>query len=114
MAETAKIWKVRIVKPYAGAHNHLIVGEVLHDTPTWLRLKGRTYHFGRTVERVSDIKVGSRAVRIVPWNRIELVNELPASFDYVNAKVVADGKGNISLKDARYACPIVVKYKGSD
>lgn len=114
MTKTAKIWKVRIVKPYAGAHNHLIIGEVLQDTPTWLRLKGRTYHFGRTVERVSDVRVGSRAVRIIPWNRVEVVNELPASFDCANAKVVGDGKGNIALKDTGYACPIVVNYKSSD
>ena len=114
MAETSRIWKVRIVKSYPGAHNHLIVGEVLRDTPTWLRLKGRTYHFGRTAERVSNVLVGQRAVRIIPWNRIEVVNELPASFDYASAKVVADGKGNVSLKDAHYACPLIINYKNQD
>jgi len=111
MTKNRRVWKVRVVKPYPEAHNHLVVGEVLEETATWLRMKGRTYHFGRVAQRVQDIKVGPHEVRIIPWARIEIVNELPASFDYARAKLSEDGKGNVVLTHDRYGCPIATSYK---
>ena len=107
MKETRKVWKIRVVKPYAEAHNHLIIGEALEESPVWVRIKGRTYHFGRSAQRPQDIKVGANSVRLIPWNRIEIVNELPASFDYANATLVADEKGNLGLKSGRSVCWIL-------
>ena len=107
MTEARRVWKVRIVKPYAEAHNHLIIGELLEETPTWLRIRGRTYHFGRASQRLQDIKVGSNSVRLIPRNRVEVVNELPASFDYADARLVTDGKGNVGLKHVRSVCWIL-------
>ena len=106
-----KIWKIRVVKPYPEAHNHLIIGEVLQETATWVRIKGRTYHFGRSVDQLRHVRVGRHEVRIVPWTRIEIVNELPASFDVARAKLVTDGKGTVALKHDRFASPIVVNHK---
>ena len=111
MTESRRVWKVRVVKPYAEAHNHLIIGEVIEESLVWVRIKGRTYHFGRSTQRLQDIKVGPNAVRLVPWNRVEVVNELPGSFDYANARLVADGKGNVALKHGRYVCCILTDWK---
>jgi hypothetical protein len=97
------------VKPYAEAHNHLILGEVLEDTPTWVRIRGRTFHWGRSVEHERQVRVGALAVRIVPWSRVEIVNELPASFEVASAKLASDGKGTIALKHDKFACVIVSK-----
>jgi hypothetical protein len=95
------------VKPYAEAHNHLVIGELLQETLTWLRIRGRTYHFGRSSQRLQDITVGSNSVRLIPWNRVEIVNELPASFDHAEARLVTDGKGNVALKHGRSVCWIL-------
>lgn len=114
MPQDRKVWKVRVVKPYAKAHTHLIIGEVLQDTPTWLRIKGRTYHFGRTAERPRDIKVGNNSVRIIPWSRIEIANELPSSFEYAEAKLTSDGKGNVGLKHAGCVVLIISRQKQAE
>ena len=111
MAKAGKVWKIRVVKPYAEAHNHLIVGDILDETPTWIRLRGRTYHFGRTVQRVQDVKIGPTSVRIIPWHRVEIIHELPGSFDWEQASLLADRKGNIGLKQGDCICPIVSEWK---
>ena len=58
--EGGRIWKVRTVKDYPEAHNHLFIGQVLQVTESYVRLDCRTYHFGRVVNSVKDIKVGLR------------------------------------------------------
>jgi hypothetical protein len=113
MKNARRVWKVRIVKEYPEAHNHLIVGEVVEEGPVWVKLRCRTYHFGRSVERPQDVKVGILSTRIIPWARVEIINELPEDFDYAGAKLVADGKGNVSLVHGRYPCPIVTNDKNA-
>ena len=111
MAKRGRVWKIRVVKPYAEAHNHVIIGDVLEETPTWIRVRGRTYHFGKTVQRIQDIKVGAKSVRIIPWSRVEVIHELPGSFEWDRGALVADGKGNIALKQGDSVCPIVSEWK---
>jgi hypothetical protein len=107
MNDTRLIWKVRSVKPYPGAHNHLLVGQVASRDAVCLELMCRSFHYGRVVSVLKDIVVGSIGKRIVPWNRIEIINELPASFDFQNAKLHADQKGGVFFSDGHYFCPIV-------
>ncbi len=85
---TGKIVRVRWVKPYQEAHNHVAIGEVQGETPSYLLICCKTYHFGSavgsgTVRLVSDrfvggVVEGDRCVRAVPWSRIEVIHELPA------------------------------------
>jgi hypothetical protein len=107
MAKQRKVWKIRVVKPYAEAHNHLIIGEVLEETPMYVRVEGRTFHYGRSAEQARQVRVGDYAVRILPWARVEIVNELPGSFEVGRAKLACDGKGAIALQHGDYACIIV-------
>jgi len=89
---TGKIVRIRWVKPYHEAHNHVAIGEVLYDSPSYLTLRCKTYHFGSNVggtkarlvpdRFVSGIVEGERATRSVPWSRIEVVNELPADTEW--------------------------------
>ena len=105
-----KIWKVRTVKNYPQAHNHLFIGQVLQITQSYVRLDCRTYHFGKAINNSKDIRVGMHGVRILPWNRIELINELPASFDFANAKLVSDAEGKIALSDGTTNCILSSSY----
>lgn len=106
-----EIWKLRNAKNYQGAHNHISVGEVVEHTPTWVRIKSRTFHFGKVINTLGDIQVGQTMERIVPWNRIEVVNVLPGDFDYMRAELKIDKQGHVFLRDARYAVPITTAYE---
>jgi len=102
-----RVWKIRTVKGYPEAHSHLLIGEVIDVTAAYVRIKCQTYHFGRSTGTVKDIRVGENGVRIVPWNRIELVNELPPDFHYERAGLSAEPGGDIVLTDEGYKCVIV-------
>ena len=101
-----KVVKVRWVKLYPTAHNHIAVGDVLHETPQYLVLLCRTYHFGshiggqkgtlRQGEYVCGVLEGEKGVRIIPWSRIEVINELPAKTNW-NVKVQIDQSGTCYL-----------------
>jgi len=107
MDDSRIIWKIRSIKPYHDAHNHLLIGQVVNRDEVCLELMCKSFHFGRAVNRVKDITVGKLAKRILPWTRIEIINELPASFDFQNAKLQADDKGGVNFTDGSYCCPIV-------
>jgi hypothetical protein len=100
------MWKIRTIKNYPEAHNHILVGKVLEVTDSYVRLHCRTYHFGRVVNGPRDILIGSVTTRVVPWSRVEIINELPADFDYVRSTLVADKTGEVLFRDNHYACPV--------
>jgi hypothetical protein len=101
-----KIWKIRAIKNYPEAHNHVLVGKVLDITDSYVRLHCRTYHFGPVLNSPEDVLVGAVTIRVIPWSRIEIINELPANFDYVRSTVIADKPGQVLFKDKQYLCPI--------
>ncbi|AQT69527.1 hypothetical protein STSP2_02718 [Anaerohalosphaera lusitana] len=101
-----KTWKIRSAKRYPQARNHIIIGRVVDTTEAFIRIKCRTFHFGRTVTSAKDIDIGPNMTRIVPWNSIEIVNELPDSFDYASAELILDSKGRVALKDHNYLSPL--------
>jgi hypothetical protein len=100
-----------MVKDYPGAHNHLLIGEIIELTSTFIRARCRTFHFGSTPNSPKNVYRGESAVRVIPWNRVEIVNELPATFDFADAKLVRDAEGGIVLRDRRdQDCTIVPAY----
>ena len=105
--ENKKIWKIRTVKPYHEAHSHIIVGHVLEVTDAYVRINCRTYHFGRAVSSEKDIFIGPLMVRVIPWARIEIINELSEAFDYSNAQVSGGKDGNINIVDKNFAYSLV-------
>jgi len=105
-----KIWKIRTIKNYPEAHNHLFIGKVLEITQAYVRLDCRTYHFGKVAQNIKDIRVGGHGIRILPWNRIELINELPDSFDYIKAKLIVTKDGKLALSDSKTDCVLSSSY----
>jgi len=101
-----KIWKIRTIKSYPEATNHLLVGRVLDITDSYVRLHCKTYHFNGPVARPEDIQIGNVMVRVVPWSRIEIINELPEGFDYVRSSLIADKEGQVLFRDGKHAFPI--------
>ncbi len=105
-AKLEKIWKIRTVKDYPEAKNHIFIGKVVEMNSSYVMLECRTYHFGRNVNMPRDIHCGNVEIRIVPWNRIELVNLLDEKFDYKKAELVKEDNGNICLKSGDLSCLI--------
>ena len=105
------VWKVRTIKNYPEAHNHLLVGKVLEITDSYVRLHCRSYHYGRVVNSAKDVQIGNVMVRVIPWSRIEIINELPSSFNYVRGDIVADKEGQVLFQDNQYACPLVTTFE---
>ncbi len=105
------VWKVRAVKAYSEAHNHLLVGEVRAKDRVCVELNCRSFHFGRMANSVKDVRAGDLGVRIIPWTYIEIVNVLPGDFDYRKAELTIDREGNILLRDRHHdhACPIATR-----
>jgi hypothetical protein len=101
-----RIWKIRAIKNYPEAHNHVLVGKVLEITDSYVRLHCRTFHFGPVLNSPEDVLVGAVMVRVIPWSRIEVINELPVNFDYVRSAVISDKPGQVLFKDKQYLCPI--------
>jgi hypothetical protein len=102
----SRIWKIRAIKNYPEAHNHVLVGKVLEITDSYVRLHCRTFHFGPILESPEDVLIGDVMVRVIPWSRIEVINELPAGFDYIRSTVVGDKPGEVLFRDKQYLCPI--------
>ncbi len=98
-----KIWKIRTIKNYPEAHNHLLVGKVLEITDSYVRLHCRTYHFRRIINRPEDVQIGELMNRVVPWSRIEIINELPPGFDYVRNTLTANKEGEVIFQDGQHS-----------
>ncbi len=105
------LWKVRVNKAYAEAHNHLLVGEVMSRDSVCVELECRSFHFGRLVNSLKNVAVGDLGRRIVPWMQIEIINVLPGDYDYRGAELTADAEGNVYLTDRRHACPIATRQE---
>lgn len=101
-----KIVRVRWVKSYPAAHNHVAIGEVLLDASQYLVLLCKTYHFGNHIggqkgtlrqgAYVNGVLEGEKCIRIIPWSRIEVITELPAKTIW-DVKAHIDPAGLCSL-----------------
>ena len=100
------IWKVRSIKNYPEAKNHIAIGRPVEVNSSYVLLKCKTYHFGKNVNGVRDIQVGNVDFRIMPWARIEIVNMLDKDFDYKNAKLVMLDSGQVALSDGKTSISI--------
>ena len=103
---TSDIWKIRTVKNYPEAHNHIIVGKVVSKTAEYVHMHCRTFHFARLVNSIRDVDAGIEMERVIPWSRIEIVNVLPYNFDYINAKLTTEKDSTVLLKDQKFMCPL--------
>lgn len=101
-----KVWKIRTIKNYPEAHNHLLVGKVLEITDSYIRLHCRAYHFGRVINRPDDIQIGNLMIRVVPWSRVEIINEMPPNFNYRRNTLIANKEGEVLFSDGRHACHV--------
>ena len=84
-----QIVKVRWVKPYDSAQNHICIGEVVEETPQYLKVLGRTFHFRKPVN-ARTVQASNPKIRWIPWNRIEVVTELHPDTDWRNLQLKLD------------------------
>ncbi len=105
-----KIIAIRTVKNYPQAHNHLLIGKLLEFNGEFLRVDCRTFHFGASVTGPKTIKQGAKNIRIIPWARVEIINELSSDFDYAQAELENDDAYRIMLRDGRNSYVIHASY----
>jgi hypothetical protein len=104
-----KIVKIRWVKNYASANNHVAIGHVVDETDHYLIADCRTFHFGKLIRDRSRIKAGKPCHRAIPWNRIEVIHVLADDTDWkVDFKV--DVNGNLILDNKHKT--LIAKTKG--
>ena len=101
MLRVGQIIKVRTVKNYPQASNHVIVGNLLTISSNFLTIRCRTFHFSNVVNAVkTDIREGNLETRYIPIARIELVNDLPNGFAFDTAELqMVTESGNVFLVD---------------
>lgn len=102
--DVTKIWKARMRKAYADETNHVVVGEVLEETP----LRCRAFHFKRPTMN-ANIVTSEVKVRLFPWGQISYITELPDSSDWEQAIAWLDEKGDVVLKPAAGSQSISLK-----
>ncbi len=91
-----KVVRVRMVKNYSTAHNHIAIGQILEETLTYVRMNCRIFHFAnRSGRLVGESEAG---IRIIPWLRIEVISEMPAVTDWTK-ETAFDRKNNFVLLD---------------
>jgi len=106
--EKTEIWKVRQVKPYENATNHIFLGRVISKNATYVAMDCVTFHFGKVVDTAMNNKVitGMRRIRRIPWHQIEVVHDLVKNFDYVNAEITTDKEGTVVFRTKDHDCII--------
>ncbi len=103
---TSDIWKVRCVKPYPEAHTHLLIGRVLRMTTVCIEMDCQALSYGRSVNKLTDVRVAEQSVRVIPWNRVEIADVLPADFDYRRSELLLGPSGHIEFSDGEHSCDI--------
>ena len=94
-----RIVKVRVEKPYPEAGNHVAIGEVLEENARYLRLRCRTYHFGK-YKSERNVKAGEIQVRCFPYERIAVITELPQALQWEKANFKLNEDGKLVLDDS--------------
>ncbi len=98
MMTSERVLKVRWVKPYPGAQNHIAVGKVLRETTHYLEMHCRTIHYGQWQMSLQGVRQGAATVHLIPWHRVEIIHLLPEETDW-KADVALDKKGNLVLNN---------------
>lgn len=93
-----RIVKVRMVKKYKDAKNHVCIGEVKRETASYIVVKGVTFHFGSVFSQPPTLVRGEMKTRWIPWHQVEIVTELAADLDWLNEEFTLDDTGDIILK----------------
>ena len=109
--EKNHIWKIRTVKNYAEASNHIIVGKVLSCNTAFIRMHSRTYHFRKNAHSPKDFRIGEDMIRIIPWSKVEIINELDNSFNYINTEIVTNDKHEVNLTDGNFSYTMQSVYE---
>jgi hypothetical protein len=94
-----KYIRLRCKKTYPEAHTHIMIGKVIEESINYIAIKGRTFHFRRLVDKMTkQVHCGEVAIRIVPWDNIEVMHCLDGKVDY-NSDICFDNSGNLILLD---------------
>ncbi len=96
-SRTRKVVKVRWVKPYEDAQNHVCIGQMIEETPNYLKVLGKTYHFKRPQAGVRSVQYSGTKVRWIPWSRVEVVTELSPDTDWEHLRLQVDSRNRLCV-----------------
>ena len=93
----ARIVHIRLKKWFKGCKNYIILGEVLDETSRYIKVEGRTFHFGRLSFGMGGLHQGGQGVRGIPWGSIEVVHDLPEDTDWKAKPIYSDAEDTVVL-----------------
>ena len=102
------VWKIRIRRNYAEATNHVVVGEVLTQTPEFIRLRCRAFHFRRPTTS-AHIASGDVQTRVFPWATIAYATELADGFNWELARAELTREGDVVLIHPDSTAPVALR-----
>jgi hypothetical protein len=92
--------RLRCKKAYAGAHTHILIGQVVDVTQQYIAVRGWSFHFLRLVEGLKNqIHAGDISTRIIPWENIEIIHKLSEAVNY-HTNFTFNSAGHLVLQDA--------------
>lgn len=92
-----KIVHVRLKRRYMGCKNYIIIGEVLEENTMYIKLKCRTFHFGRLSFGMGGVHQGGLSVRGIPYGSIDTICELPEDTNWKVKPVYSDAADLVIL-----------------
>ena len=95
---------LRVVKPYSEARNHIYTGTVLQCDDGWIGIDGVVFNFGRptTEDPSGGLTISPRAVRWLPYDRVQYLRELEEGADPFNPdafELTEDGRLRFTATD---------------
>jgi hypothetical protein len=95
---------LRVVKPYTEARNHIYTGTVVHCDEGWIGVDGVVFNFGRptTEDPSGGLTVSPRAIRWLPYGRVQYLRELEEGADPFNPdafELTEDGRLRFAASD---------------
>lgn len=88
-----KIVKVRWVKRYAEAENHVCIGEIVRETDWYLVMRGFLISFKKGDQ---EVRKDEECVRWIPWPQIAAVTELQPGLKWREVEFRVNEVGKVS------------------
>lgn len=108
-----RIIKVKWVKTFKGGRNRISIGELIEEGPRYLKLKCRTFDFGKIAYGLGGIHKIDEEIRLIPWETIELLYELPEDTDW-HAELAFDDKSCVVLENQHHTLITDTRLPGDE
>ena len=112
-----KIVHVTLLRRYRGSKHYVIIGEVLEENGRYIKLKCRTFHFGRLSFGMGGVHQGGLEVRGIPYSSIHTIKDLPEDTNWKVKPVYSDSDDLVILDNEHKTLIVdarITRFEGED